>query len=118
MSGGDGDDTILGGPGGDAFMSGGDGNDTIYGGIGSDKPAMGGGPGNDFVNGGFGNDSMDGGPGRDRLSGGDDNDLIDSHNGRAAGARRDFVSCGEGTDTVNADRLDVIAANCERVIRA
>ncbi len=59
---GDGDDTVLGGVGGDT-MEGGDGNDSLFGGAGDDSLV--GGDGNDSLLGGTGSDTLDGGAGND-----------------------------------------------------
>ena len=56
LSGGDGDDTLWGGPCNDA-LQGGAGNDTLFGGLGDDR-----------IDGGLGNDSLIGGDGNDRYA--------------------------------------------------
>jgi Ca2+-binding RTX toxin-like protein len=71
-----------------------------------------GGAGNDYLDGGPGNDTIIGGPGHDTILGGPGNDVI-----RAQDGVRDRIDCGKGTDTVYADRVDVVARNCEKVIR-
>lgn len=68
--------------------------------------------GNDTLLGLGGNDLLDGGPGRDVLSGGPGNDTIHARDGA-----RDRIGCGSGRDTVVADRVDVVARDCERVTR-
>ncbi len=50
----------------------------------------------------------------DTLSGGDGNDVIYLHNKPAA--KKDIVLCGDGRDQVLADRADVLAPDCERVV--
>ena len=60
--------------------------------------------GADFLHGGPGRDTIDGGPGNDRIA-------------AAYDGARDVVRCGPGVDVVNADRLDVVAADCEIVGR-
>jgi Tol biopolymer transport system component len=68
--------------------------------------------GNDFVDAGSGDDTVIGGPGRDVLTSGPGRDVIlvrDRH--------RDRVKCGTGRDLVVADRLDRVAADCEKVFR-
>jgi len=82
ISGGEGDDTLLGsahndridgGPGDDSIkgldgedsLTGGEGNDTIYGQA-----------GNDYMQGGFGNDKLVGGDGTDSILGNDGNDRL------------------------------------------
>jgi dipeptidyl aminopeptidase/acylaminoacyl peptidase len=52
------------------------------------------------------------GKGRDRVYAGAGNDRIFASDGE-----RDSIDCGPGKDTVLADRLDVVAANCEQVRR-
>lgn len=105
------DDTLTGtsgretirGLGGDDVLDGGGGADTLLGG-----------PGADVLRGGGGPDSLFGGPGPDALSGGPGDDLLKV----ASDGTQDSVSCGGGFDTVSADRLDVVAVDCERVRRA
>jgi Ca2+-binding RTX toxin-like protein len=75
-----------------------DGNDTVRGG-----------PGADVVEGGAGNDVLDPGPGADIVRGGSGNDTISVRDGVA-----DSVDCGDGFDTVVADRSDVLVG-CESV---
>jgi RTX calcium-binding nonapeptide repeat (4 copies) len=65
--------------------------------------------GNDKLLGLGGNDVLRGGPGRDRLDGGAGSDSI-AANGDGA---RDAISCGSGTDIVNADLGDSVSADCE-----
>ncbi len=65
--------------------------------------------GNDALLGLGGNDVLRGGPGRDRLDGGTGSDSL-AANGDAA---RDTISCGSGTDVVNADLGDSVSADCE-----
>ncbi|WP_081685773.1 Ig-like domain-containing protein [Candidatus Solirubrobacter pratensis] len=59
-----------------------------------------------------GGGTITGGAGSDMLQGGPENDTIDARDGYA-----DRVSCGTGTDTVRADQLDQVAADCENVTR-
>lgn len=68
--------------------------------------------GNDRLLGGAGNDVLNGGPGRDAILGGPGNDTI-----LARDRTRDTIACGTGRDTVQADRIDVVARDCERVTR-
>jgi len=75
-----------------------DGNDTVRGG-----------PAADVVDGGAGNDALDPGPGADVVRGGGGNDAISVRDGVA-----DSVDCGDGFDTVVADRADVLTG-CESV---
>jgi Ca2+-binding RTX toxin-like protein len=75
-----------------------DGNDTVRGG-----------PGSDLVDGGPGDDTLDPGPGADIVRGGPGNDTISVRDGYP-----DVVDCGDGYDTVTADRADALV-NCESV---
>jgi Ca2+-binding RTX toxin-like protein len=91
--------TLLGGPGNDQLL-GGVGLDTLYGG-----------PGNDNLSGGGSADLLVGGSGHDHIDGGRGNDTIQARDGQ-----RDWISCGPGRrDNVFADRVDVIATDCELV---
>lgn len=102
-----GDDTLTGtrsndvirGKGGDDIIRGKSGDDRLYGG-----------PGNDTVSGDTGDDLINGGPGRDLLLGGAGDDTI-----RARDGKRDTIACGKGSDSVVADRNDVVARDCEAV---
>lgn len=107
---------------GDDAISGGDGNDRLFGQGGND--AISGGNGADFIDGGSGKNALDGGDGADTIIagsgpgpngvfGGDGNDTINARNGV-----KDFIACGNGVDTVYADRIDAIRADCERVVYA
>jgi Ca2+-binding RTX toxin-like protein len=119
-----GNDTLLGGPGkdivwggkaccggslsdysgGDKNLLGGDGNEVVVGGKGSDN-----------ILGEEGNDLLSSGPpgesSANRLFAGDGNDVILV---RQPGAK-DIVTCGGGFDRVFAERIDVVASDCERV---
>jgi Ca2+-binding RTX toxin-like protein len=100
------------------------GNDTLKGADGPDR--LEGGPGDDDLDAGFGDDTIVGGPGRDNIAGdrrGGDcgpvwcklpfgNDAIDARDGE-----QDSVMCGAGTDTVQADAIDVVAPDCEQIVR-
>jgi hypothetical protein len=107
------------------------GKDVVFGGnkrfelSGGDKNLVGG-PGNDFVNGGRGSDNVKGNEGndllgdgvlressKDALSGGAGTDVILVDNKPAA---RDLVGCGDGFDRVLADRADLVARDCEKVV--
>jgi Ca2+-binding RTX toxin-like protein len=71
--------------------------------------------GRDLVYGGKGTDNLIGYGGDtsfDRFYGGRGNDIVQS---RDIPAVQDIVSCGPGTDTVYADKADVVSENCERV---
>jgi Ca2+-binding RTX toxin-like protein len=123
-----GDDNLLGGPG----------KDVVWGGrfvgsccqdndfSGGDKN-LDGGPGNDDVDGGRGSDNIVGGTGNDIMFEGAEPDVAKIDNISAGAGNdgvwvlnwsprgKDVLSCGSGFDRVLADRLDVIAADCERV---
>lgn len=106
--------TIAGG-GGDDFLKASDGADRIDGG-----------PGADVIDGGFNDDVLIGGPGPDTIAGDHPtgecgiwwckmpagNDTILARDGT-----RDSITCGFGTDTVEADPIDVVAGDCEHVTR-
>jgi len=68
-----------------------------------------GGSGDDFVDAGPGTDVINPGPGNDQVRGGEGSDTISTQDGQV-----DEVDCGDGTDTVTADRADVVK-NCETV---
>lgn len=104
------------GLGGDDELTGTDRADRIDGGAGSD-----------LLLGGYGNDTIVGGPGTDDINGdrasrcnemhcdlspGSAADTIDSVDGE-----RDTVKCGPGTDTLRADGIDIVDADCENVTR-
>ncbi len=63
---------------------------------------------NNALTGGAGDDTIDGGSGADSIDGGDGADLLRARDGVA-----DQISCGAGTDSVDADAIDVLAADCE-----
>jgi Ca2+-binding RTX toxin-like protein len=99
MTGGDGQEVLVGftgndtinGGGGHDELSGSDGNDLLNGDGGNDY--LDGGTGNDSLNGGSGNDDLYGGAGNDSLNGGIGNDYIDGEAGS------DLLIGGEGDDT-------------------
>jgi len=71
--------------------------------------------GKDLVYGGRGGDNLLGTGGDrsvDRFYGGRGNDIVQS---RDVPAVKDVVGCGGGTDTVYADKADVVGGDCERV---
>lgn len=116
-------DNIDGGGGSDELF-GDDEAQTVRGGAGDIVDGAG---GNDRIVGGTGPDVLTGGPGddeivegpiddgaRDRISAGDGADDIIS---ASVPGREDEVICGAGVDTVQADRLDSVAGDCERVTR-
>jgi hypothetical protein len=70
-----------------------------------------GGAGPDTIRAGAGNDRINPGAGRDTVFGGAGNDTI-----QAVDKTRDVIDCGAGTDTVVADKLDVLKG-CETVKR-
>jgi RTX calcium-binding nonapeptide repeat (4 copies)/Thrombospondin type 3 repeat len=92
--------TVLGGPGADRVSAG------------SSADELSGGEGNDALDGGAGNDVLAGDQGADTIAGGAGNDRIAANDGVA-----DEVTCGPGADTVAADTLDRVAADCESVTR-
>jgi Ca2+-binding RTX toxin-like protein len=111
LLGGPGKDIVLGGNerrafGGDKNLEGGPGNDVVAGGLGSDNVV--GEEGNDLMADGEVPDQSE-----DRLSGGAGNDVILVVNRPAF---EDKVTCGGGFDRVIADRKDVVAPDCERVV--
>lgn len=59
-----------------------------------------------------GSDRVRGGRGEDRIFGGGGNDRIDARDGAF-----DVVGCGSGSDTVLADRRDLVGEDCERISR-
>jgi hypothetical protein len=93
--------TVLGGPGADRLTSGGSADE------------LGGGEGNDALDSGAGDDVVSGDQGVDTLAGGPGSDRIAARDGEA-----DSVVCGDGADTVDADTVDRVAADCENVARA
>jgi Ca2+-binding RTX toxin-like protein len=114
-------DNLLGGPGKDCLLCVTRENRFFAG----DKNLYGG-PGNDFIWAGKGSDNVVGGEGndllsddgvrefsKDNLSGGPGNDVIDVLHYRSA---RDRVVCGSGFDRVAANRQDVVAPDCEKVV--
>jgi N-acetylglucosamine-6-sulfatase len=68
--------------------------------------------GRDTLWGLHGNDLLRGGRGRDRILAGPGRDRILDREGA-----RDVIACGQGVDRVLADRLDVVAKDCEIVRR-
>jgi Ca2+-binding RTX toxin-like protein len=69
--------------------------------------------GDDFMCAGAGDDALVGFDGRDRLFAGAGMDYVHSQDGGF-----DVVGCGPGPDEVLADRVDLVAADCERVRRS
>ena len=101
VTGGEGDDTFLGGTAGDEFTgnggddqaAGNDGNDTLNGDAGDD--VFRGGEGSDTIDGGADNDTLLGEGGDDSISGGTGNDLI------VGGEGADELTGGTGSDTLH-----------------
>ena len=91
-------------------LTGSDGGDTLRGNAGTD--AIDGGAGNDRLEGGNDADTLTGGSGEDTLDGGDGGDTI-----QVRDDARDTVVCGPGADSVVADAIDVVDADCESVDR-
>lgn len=103
----------ISGLGGDDRLNGGDGADLIEGDLGSDE--LGDGGGRDIVNGNDGADNLIGQGGdtsADRFYADSGSDTVQS---RDVPAVKDTVECGAGTDTVYADKADVVADDCEQV---
>ena len=102
IAGGNGNDILYGGPGGDSTnrdaMYGDGGNDKVYGGRGDDS--LYGGSGNDTLQGGPDDDRLYGGSGADRLYGGDDDDILDG------GSGDDILEGGDGGDIFRFSRRD------------
>jgi Thrombospondin type 3 repeat/RTX calcium-binding nonapeptide repeat (4 copies) len=91
-------------------LLGGTGADTLHSGAGADEVV--GGEGDDALAGGAGDDIMSGDQGADGIDGGEGADEIRARDGEA-----DTVACGPGADSVDADGVDVVAADCEQVTR-
>ena len=125
-AGGSGSDILLGrggrdvlrGMGGRDCLYGGPGADRLFGGSGGD--VLDGGSGGDVLNGGAGGDRLTDAHGTDRFSGGAGNDALDARDAARGGRRRpDRISCGAGRrDRARVDRVDVVAGDCERIVRA
>jgi putative metal-binding protein/hemolysin type calcium-binding protein len=87
-------------------MSGGSGNDTLVGS--ENQPDMlNGDAGNDTISGVGGADNITGGAGRDTINGGDNDDTINARDREA-----DTIDCGAGVDTATLDWNDV-TTGCE-----
>ena len=126
---GPGEDDLALGENGKDVLDGEDGRDGLFGGDGNDRLL--GGRGSDELQGQGGKDVLVGGPGVDRLVGGPGDDRITPGLGRDedvfgdAGndtillrdGERDVVHCGKGRDEVQADRIDRVFRDCERVLR-
>ena len=137
-------DVIYGGLGGSDTIEGGPGDDHIYGYgqyqdpvffdlIGADQK-----PGSDTIRGGSGNDTISGGEGPDEIHGDSGNDHLYDGATSADGARdfiyggdgddvigtvnepqqaEDVVSCGAGVDKAVVDTIDLVADDCEEILR-
>jgi Ca2+-binding RTX toxin-like protein len=68
--------------------------------------------GNDAIDAGSGNDTLYPGKGRDVILGAEGYDTIFARDGA-----RDRIHCGPQNDLVFSDRRDVVARDCERVVR-
>ncbi|MBM79334.1 MAG: hypothetical protein CMJ78_01915 [Planctomycetaceae bacterium] len=113
VTGGDGDDNIIGSPDLADNISSGDGDDTVNGGGGNDTIDAGNGA--DLVVGGTGDDNIIGDDGMDTITGGLGNDTIDSGDGAdsvdggmgddniIAGDDDAVVNGGDGMDTIDGD---------------
>jgi Ca2+-binding RTX toxin-like protein len=100
-------------------LEGGSGADIL---VGSARPnQITGGSGNDKLVGLGGSDALLGDRGNDRLSGGKGHDSLEGAGGadqiKAGDGAADEVSCGAAIDRVDADRVDRVAADCDRVRR-
>ncbi len=109
LLGGAGADTLTTGDGADA-VAGDDGDDVVDAGDGDDQVNAG--DGDDEVNAGHGDDVVEAGLGVDAVNGGDGNDDL-----RVRDGIPDTVRCGGGEDAVDADTLDDIALDCEKISR-
>jgi hypothetical protein len=109
LVGGEGDDVLSGGGGGDTVL-GLDGRDRVNSGGGADRVSGGadrdyidGGAGSDILSGGLGDDTVYGLGGDDAISGGEGQDYLEGATGNdtiAGGAGNDIVSGGKGEDTM------------------
>jgi Ca2+-binding RTX toxin-like protein len=102
----------ISGLGGGDQINGGGGADLIKGGLGRDELSDG--LGRDTVYGGAGVDNLIayGDTSVDYFYAGGGDDTVQS---RDIPAVKDVVSCGAGTDTVYADKADVVSDDCEQV---
>ena len=97
------------------------GNDQVFALAGNDNVA--GNKGDDVLNGDEGNDTLSGKKGADQINGGTGNDVINARgDGKKSGP--DTITCGEDaeeysndSDTVLADKNDIVADDCENVDR-
>jgi hypothetical protein len=107
LTGSSGFDRIEGGFGDDVLV-GNAGNDHLFGDVGRDRIL--GGAGDDYIDGGAGDDLLVSGRGRGRILAGPGDDHIDARLGV-----KTTVYCGDGADTVRANRSTRIARDCERI---
>lgn len=74
------------------------------------------------IAGGSGNDALSGDDRGNRLEGGGGSDVLNGRGGddvvMSRDAAADSVACGDGNDSVTADSLDAIGADCEVIRRA
>jgi hypothetical protein len=109
---GNGGRNVFGGGEGDDVLDGAGGDDHLVGASGADK--LTGGPGQDLLGGEDGDDLLDGGSGVDRYYGDSVSACIayscpsGRDDIRAQDGEREEISCGPGTDTLEADAFDVI----------
>jgi Ca2+-binding RTX toxin-like protein len=116
--------------GGEAHAAAPVGSDHLEGRGGNDKLSLGrgvadGGDGDDTLEGGRGSGSLIGGLGHDRIlahgtfsvDAGPGDDVIDSSNHGVGPIQANDVVCGPGFDTVKANAIDTVAADCEQVTR-
>jgi Ca2+-binding RTX toxin-like protein len=96
-------ENVLGGAGDDHITADTDAKDVI-------NNAFDGGGGNDTLTTLGGNDLLIGGSGQDTLDAGAGDDSLLLVDGE-----KDTATCGDGNDTVNADPIDVLSADCENV---
>ena len=66
-----------------------------------DRPRLHGSPGDDRIDGGVNEDEIHGGAQDDRIT--------------ATDGEKDTIYCGTGKDKVTADKIDVVASDCESV---
>ena len=107
LNGGGGADALTGGGGSDT-LDGGDGADSLVGGAGDDSLI--GGAGDDDLEGGVGADTLVAGSGSDWLKGGDDNDVLDLVSGGNTDYSTDTVEGGAGNDRFIIHRSDYFAS--------
>lgn len=121
ITGTDGPEELIGGTD-DDVLSGGGGADELIGVSGNDELFAG--SGDDLLIGNTGDDLLDGGSGFDSFAGdesGGSNQVITGNDTilAADGVEKEPISCGPGSDTVTADRGDVITTDpqngCEQV---